>query len=172
MSSNTVEEAAGKPWFALYVKSRHEKAIGSTLATLGLEPFVPLYKRRNKSRVVDLPLFPNYVFCRLYGMPLERLSRIPGIFGVVRQGKDPASVSDAEVSALQSIVASGLPARPWPFLREGDVVRIEEGPLRGIEGHVDLAATQIVISITLLQRSVAVTVPREWIMPLALASGA
>src|SRR5262249_6493808 len=56
-----------------------------------------------------------------------------------------------------------------PILREGDIVRVEHGPLRGIECHVDMAAAQLVVFITLLQRSVAVKLPREWVAPRALA---
>jgi transcription antitermination factor NusG len=71
---------------------------------------------------------------------LNHLYQIPGIFGVVKQGRIPVPVDESEMRSVQAIVGSGLPACPRPDLREGDMVRVEHGPLRGIEGHVDVAA--------------------------------
>ncbi len=66
------------------------------------------------------------------------------------------------------MVNAGTPAKPWPFLRDGDRVRVDEGPLRSVEGI--LLSTErddhLVVSVTLLQRSVAVRVQREWVTPL------
>jgi transcription antitermination factor NusG len=169
LRDNVAGAAPTRRWFALYVKSRHEKAIAGALGALGYERLVPLYIRRNKNRCVELPLFPNYVFCRPDQWLLNHLYQIPGIFSVVKQGRIPAPVDESELASVQAIVASGLTARPWPYFREGDIVRVEHGPLRGIEGHVDVVAAQLVVSITLLQRSVAVTLPWEWVAPRALA---
>jgi transcription termination/antitermination protein NusG len=154
-----------RSWFALYVKSRHEKSVGATVRQWGCESFVPLYKASNRSRVVDLPLFPNYVFCRLDLASAPPLVRIPGVFEIVKQGRNPAEVCEEEVTAIQTIVSSGYPARPWPNLRIGDTVKIDAGPFRGIVGTIDRTSNQLVVSIALLQRSIAVTLPREWVIP-------
>jgi len=162
---SSVTQSVSYPWFALYVKSRHEKSVGAALQQWGYEAFVPVYKAPNRRRVVELPLFPNYVFCRLDFRSAPPLFRIPGVFEIVKQGKYPASISEKEVTAIGAVVASGYLARPWPNVTLGDTVRIESGPLQGIEGTLDRVSSQLVVSIALLQRSIAVTVPREWVVP-------
>lgn len=59
--------------------------------------------------------------------------------------------------------------RPFPFLKVGEAVRLEEGPLRNVEGVItDIeGARHLIVSVTLLQRSVAVRVEREWVRPSA-----
>jgi transcription antitermination factor NusG len=93
---------------------------------------------------------------------------IPGVIHFVGIGKTPQPIEDHEVTAIQQIVGSGSLARPWPFLREGERVRIDDGPLRNVEGILTRAndTDQVVVSVTLLQRSIAVQVHRAWLTPM------
>jgi transcription antitermination factor NusG len=77
-------------------------------------------------------------------------------------------LEDAEIAAIQAAVRSGLSAEPWPFLKAGQRVRLEAGPLTGLEGTLVSTATQhrLVVSVTLLQRSVAVAIEGHWATPL------
>jgi|SRR5579862_401605 len=159
-------------WFALRVKSNREKIVADALKGKGYEEFLPLYRSRrrwtDRFQDIDLPLFPGYVFCRFdvqYRLPLLT---IPSVVQIVGIGKVPYPVDNAEIAAIQTLVASGFSVQPWPFLEVGHRVRIEEGPLRGVEGLVtDIqGAGQLVVSITLLQRSVAVAIDRRWARPL------
>ena len=151
--------------------------MAASLRSKGLEEFLPLYRSRNRwsDRVqdVDLPLFPGYVFCRL--QPSGRLPVLttPGVLSIVGSGKIPQPVEPEELAAIQSLVKSGLPAIPWPFLKTGERVRIEHGALEGVEGIVTAVRkeSRIVLSVTLLQRSVAVEVDRNFIRPI-LSRGA
>jgi transcription antitermination factor NusG len=137
----------------------------------GYPSFLPLYRSRrrwsDRSQDVDLPLFPGYVFSRLDIANRLPVLVMPGVLQFVSAGKTPLPVDENEVSAIQAIVDSGLLVQPWPFLKTGQTVMIEEGPLKNVAGiltYVD-GSPQIVVSITLLQRSVSVTVPRSWIRP-------
>lgn len=160
------------PWFALYVKSHHEKAVAAALHNKGYSDFLPLYRGRHRHaggfRDVDLPLFPNYVFCRFD--PDARLPILitPGVFQIVGNSHGPEPVAESEIDALQRIVGSGLQVQPWPFLKTGDRVSVAEGPLQGAEGFVQAVDgnCRLVVSITLLQRSVAVDLDRRWIRPV------
>jgi transcription antitermination factor NusG len=69
------------------------------------------------------------------------------------------------------VVASGLPVRPWPHLKPGDRVRIEDGPLRGVEGILlkEKESLRLVLGVELLQRSIAVELEPESIVPLRAA---
>jgi len=86
---------------------------------------------------------------------------------VVGTGKTPVPVDESEIAALQSIVVSRLQARPWPFLQVGQRVRIEQGPLYGVEGILldSKKRDRLVVSVTLLQRSVAVEIDGDWAVP-------
>jgi transcription antitermination factor NusG len=160
------------PWFALRVKSRFEKKTALHLEGLGLEPFNPLYRSRrrwsDRTKEVDLPLFPGYVFCRFD--PNDRLPvlQTPGVVSIVGFGGRPAPVDEEEIAAIQAIVRSGAPALPWPFLREGQRVRLVRGALRGLQGILlDVKSDcRLVVSVTLLQRSVAVEIDRGDVEPV------
>jgi len=160
-------------WFALQVRSQHEKTVASTLREKGYEEFLPLcqIKRRWSDRVkrLEAPLFPGYVFCRFDVQKRLPILVTPGVQFIVGLGKIPFPIDNSEIAALQSIVKSGLPAQPWPFLKIGQRVRIEQGSLEGIEGILltPKSSYRLVVSITLLQRSVAVEVDRDWVIPVS-----
>lgn len=158
--------------FALLVKSQHEKSVASVLHGKGYEKLLPLYSvsRRWSDRIkqLALPLFPGYVFCRFDLNKRLGILVTPGVLQVVGAGKVPLPVDDREIEAVRSIVKSGLQAEPWPFLKVGQRVSIERGSLEGVEGIL-LAIKKpyrLIVSVTLLQRSVAVELDQDWATPL------
>ncbi len=159
-------------WYAVHVKSRSEKVVSAIAQNKGFEEFLPLYKirRRWSDRVqtVELPLFPGYLFCRIGAESRLPILTIPGVLGFAGVGKTPLPIEDEEIAAIQTAVASGLFAEPWPFLNSGDVVRLEAGPLAGLEGVYVTSRNQhrIVVSVTLLQRSMAIEIDRDWVTSL------
>ncbi len=159
-------------WFALRVKSHCEKAVANMAQNKGFEGFVPVYKssRRWSDRVkaLELPLFPGYVFCRLNPQHRLPLLTIPGALYFVGNGKVPVPIDDAEIVAIQTAVHSGLLTEPYAFLEVGQRIRLEDGPLTGMEGILVETSNQqrLVVSVTLLKRSVAVTVERRWTKPV------
>ena len=159
-------------WFALHVKPRSEKVVSVAARHKGFEEFLPLYECRrrwsDRFKSVELPLFPGYVFCRLNPEKRFPLLTIPGVLNFVGVGRTPAAIDDSEIGAIQATVGSGLVAEPYPFLDIGQRVRLEEGPLAGLEGFmVEFRKQQrIAVSISLLRRSVAVEIDRHWVRPL------
>ncbi|MGH9717551.1 MAG: transcription termination/antitermination protein NusG [Candidatus Acidiferrales bacterium] len=153
-----------KPWFALQVRTRHEVGVASFLNGKGYEPFVPLYQSRrcwsDRIKMVEAPLFPGYLFCRFDINNRLPILTTPGVIQVVGFNRTPIPIEDTEIDAIQSLVASGFPSQPWPFLQAGDRVQIDSGPLRGLEGLlVELRGShRLVVSVSLLQRSVAVEI--------------
>ena len=77
----------------------------------------------------------------------------------------PTPVSDEEISHIQAIQASGLPAQPWPYVRAGQKARIERGSLAGLEGVLirEKDSLRVVVSVELLHRAVAVEIGRDMI---------
>src|SRR5258708_7955784 len=158
-------------WFALQVISGCDKQVAASLEVRGMEPFLPLYRSRrrwsDRTRVIDLPLFPGYVFCRFHAERLLPVLTTPGVVRVVSAGKCPSPIADEEIAAIQRIVSSGGSVEPWPYLKTGQMVRILDGPLFGMNGILAEVKSRrrLVVSVHLLQRSVAVEVDRECIGP-------
>src|SRR6267378_2200319 len=127
-------------------------------------------RRRWAGRVqeIESPLFPGYVFCRLNPLDRRPILMIPGVSLIVGMGKTPVAIDETEIAAIQSAVKSGLSSQPWPFVQIGQRVRIEHGPLCGLEGVLlDFRGHhRLVLSVTLLQRSIAVQVEDTWVTPI------
>ena len=161
------------PWYALRVRSLYENTVATHLQGRGYESLLPLYKCRrrwsDRFKEIELPLFPGYVFCQFNILNRLPILSIPGVVHVVGVGKTPFPIDDTEIAAIQAAVKSGLPSQPWPSLQVGHRVRIEYGPLCGLEGILlDFKGRQrLVISVTLLQRSVAVQIDGAWVRPMS-----
>jgi transcription antitermination factor NusG len=160
-------------WFALRVRGHYEKRVAERLNNTGYELLLPLYKCRkrwsDRIKEFEAPLFPGYLFCRFD--PSDRLPilKTPGVIQVVSSNHVPLPVDENEISAVQTLVASGIPQQPWPFLGVGDRVRIESGPLRGLEGILIAfkGKHRLLISVTLLQRSVAAEIDSAYVTSLS-----
>jgi len=179
-----LEQRAGLPrpdqlsWYVLRIQSRLASVASTTLRGKGYEEFLPLYRSRrrwsDRIKEIELPLFPGYLFCRFD--VCDRLMPIlttPGVVGIVGAGKTPIPVDDDEIEAVRAILRSGLAAQPWPSLAVGSKVYIERGPLAGLEGIIANTdkVYRLIVSVSLLQRSVAVEIDREWARPIAEGMG-
>ena len=159
------------PWYALRVRSRHEKSVVSSLQSRNIEELLPLYISRNKwadrYKNVQLPLFPGYVFSRFDVEKRGAILRTPGVIDVVRFGQVLAPVDAKEIEALRRLVNSGLACEPYGPVAVGERVEIHSGPFFGLSGLVTEVrkALRLVLSVTLLRRSVLVELDRDWVRP-------
>lgn len=166
------EHAERERWYALYVRARFEKAAERCLKGKGYEAFSPFYqtirRRSGRTKVFDLPLFPSYVFCSFNQSKRLPILTTPGVVHVVGAGNVPEPIEVAEIRSIQAVAESGQPVTPWPYLPGGHKIRIEAGPLSGTEGTLLRVKSELrlVVSITLLQRSMAVEVDQELVRPL------
>jgi transcription antitermination factor NusG len=164
------------PWFALQVRSRREALVADHLEGQGLECFLPLYKstRRWSDRLkeVEKPLFPGYLFCRLNLSNRGPVLMTPGVQQIVGFGRTPVSVEEREVESIRQVLSSGLPSLPWPYLHLGERVRVNYGSLNNLEGILVnfKGSNRVVLSVTLLQRSVALEIDLSWLSPVPEAS--
>jgi len=116
---------------------------------------------------IRLPLFPGYLFCRFDVNRRLPILVTEGIIRIVGIGRTPYPVDEHEIRALQAVVVSKLEAQPWSYLNAGQKVRIEQGVLAGVEGILISfkGSHKLVVSVSLLKRSVAVEVDRSWVLP-------
>ena len=158
-------------WYALHVRPQCERSVALHLREHGQESFLPTYKKHgpgghNTSR--EAPLFPGYVFCQVDWERGFKLYLIPGIIGAVGMGKKPLAIENDEIEAIRRIAENRMDSEPCPFGVPGTPVRVIKGPLAGIEGIVvKPLAGEIVISISLLRRSVAINIDPECLVILA-----
>jgi transcription antitermination factor NusG len=159
-------------WFALRVRSNHERIAAAHLRERGFEEFSPSYQvqRRwsDRTKTMEQFLFPGYVFSRLNPQDRLLVVTVPGVVNLVGFGKLPTAIPDREIENIRTMVQSGLLMKPWPFLEVGQRVLIERGPLAGVEGILQDVKGQfrLVVSISLLQRSVSAEVDRTWVRPI------
>jgi transcription antitermination factor NusG len=154
----------GTQWYAVRSKSRCEKVAAEHLSARGFEKFLPLYPTRrrwtDRTKVIELPLFSGYVFCRFDSQNVSSVLGAPGVAYVVSFGHGPVGIPDDEIEAIRRVIASGLASSPCLYFKEGVKVTIRNGPLVGLTGQLQKARNnpRLVISVEMLQRSVAVEV--------------
>ena len=143
-------------WFAFRVRPRHEKQVSLALREKGFTEFLPLYKSKrqwaDRTKVVEMPLFPGYIFCSTDRSKIVPVLMTSGVIDVVRAGTNPLPADKAEIEALQS--------GSFSILR---------GPLAGLTGIlVEVRRSQrLILSVNLLRRSVLVEVHPDWVSPYA-----
>jgi transcription antitermination factor NusG len=158
-------------WFAVKVRTSAEARVELNLREKCDGTFLPTYVecRHYSDRVkhVSAALFPGYLFCRFNPDRRLPILQTPGVQHVVGSSAGPIPVEDTEIFGLQKAVMQTLSARPWPFLRKGDRVSIEYGSLAGVEGILlyEKGMHLLVLSVELLQRSVAIQIERNWVRP-------
>jgi transcription antitermination factor NusG len=159
-------------WYAIYTRSRHEKAIVARLDSRATETFLPLHRSRHtwKNGVhveVDAPLFPCYLFARISIQDRLRLLQTPGVLGFAATSAQPTAIPNVEIELLRTATEK-FKAEPHPYLTLGDRVRIVVGPLAGMEGVLTRRkqAYRVVLSIEAIMRSIAVEVSEFEIEPI------
>ena len=162
-------DEAMREWFAVQVWSGREHISAAHLRERGYQVFLPCYREQrrwsDRIKVFERALFAGYVFCQIVPDVLGKIITAPGVIRIVGDGSEPVSIPADEIEAIQRIVATSLSTEPWPMPQAGQRVRIELGPLSGIEGVVLAVKNhhRFVVSISLLQRSVAVEVDSKWL---------
>lgn len=156
------------PWYGIRTLSNHEGVAAIVLKGKGYDPYLPLYKlrRRRADNVVvqsERPLFPGYVFCRFDAKKRLPILMTTGVLSVVGFGKEPAAIPDDEIETVRAVLRAGFAAEPCAYLREGQRVRVTSGSLEGVEGILTKKKnqTRMVVSVTMLQRSIAVEIDGE-----------
>ncbi len=163
-------------YYAVRVRSNYEQKAVDFLSA-SYEVFHPTYRERrqwsDRIKDVDVPLFNGYIFCHMDIEQRLPVLQAPGVLDIVCFGSTFVPAADEEIAALRKIVNSTLFTRPCPYLKVGERVYVEQGPLKGLEGTLleRKTDTLLVVSVHLLQRSIATQVKLEWVRPLTKTFG-
>lgn len=168
-------EPDNQRWFALQVRTRWESSTALLLSGKGYQTLLPTYRTKKRwngrLREATAALFPGYVFCQFDAQKRLPVLVTPGVIAVVGCGRIPLAVDAGEIAAIQTVVSSGCQAEPWPYLEVGQRVRIDSDALQGLEGIlVNFKGNhRIVVSVSLLRRSVALEIDRSSVRPVVAA---
>jgi len=160
------------PWYVIRVRTRAELKVADALRSKGFEVFCPTFiearQYSNRIKNAEVALFGGYTFCRLDPQITLPIVSTPGVQDIVGFGAGPTSVPEIDIKNIQRVVAKTGVAVPWPYLKSGQRVRISVGSMKGVEGILinHKGTDQLVISIEMLQRSIALEVERSWVQPI------
>jgi transcription antitermination factor NusG len=158
--------AAARSWFAVQTRPRYERKVHSELQEKGVQTFLPVHPEvhqwSDRKRTVEMPLFPGYIFVRVTPSVDDRVRvlRANGVISFVGARNIGVAIPDHEIDAVQSVVKSGLPFKPYPHLEIGQRVYVRGGCLDGVQGVLTAVNGDrgLVVSVNLIQRSIAMRI--------------
>lgn len=159
-------------WLAVQVAPHHEKKVATILEYKGFQQFFPTHQSKrqwsDRIKILSLPLFPGYVFCRSRRSGVPAILATPGVNRIVGFGGKPCPVADEDIATLQTTVSHGVDPRPFPYLNFGQRVRIiQQGSLFGIVGILTKAknSTRLVVSVDMIAESISIEIDHRDVVP-------
>jgi transcriptional antiterminator NusG len=161
-------------WYVIQTCSRHEVKVESALQQKGLEVFLPRVvvpsRRRDRKLLLEVPLFPGYLFVYTDLEPADYydIIKLKSVVRLLGGTSGPRPLSPETVASIKTIIDSDRPYYPGPYLTRGMKVFIVEGPLAGTVGIIQgrrEKKRRLVVSVELFQRAVAVELEDEAVEP-------
>ncbi|HVZ18971.1 MAG TPA: UpxY family transcription antiterminator [Terriglobales bacterium] len=160
-------------WFAIHVRSRHEKKVAEDLRQRGIEHFLPVVRQvrrwSDRKKVVEFPLFSCYVFVKIPVMPKLRIAVLTcsGVLGFIGPNQGTA-IPPEQIESIQRLILNDVHVTPESYIRVGQRVRIRGGALDGLEGILAGAGKdqKLIVSVDTIQRSISVALEGYEVEPL------
>ena len=156
---------AEAPWEIAHLRSRQEKAVARLLGDARMPFYLPQIQEKKsisgRTFISHLPLFPGYIFLRRVDGVRQTLWRTSAVANMLEVA-DQEHLG-AELLQIRQLLASGATVTAMVDIAPGDPVRIEFGAFSGYTGVVtqERGALRLIVSVTMLRKSVAVEFPRE-----------
>lgn len=162
----------GKQWYALQVRSRHEKSVNRLLQNRGIESSLPQVavtrEWSDRSKVLRVPLFTGYVFVRA-DLEQDRIPILttPGIVRFVSFNGEPAPIPGNQMFWLFQILTEYGQIQPEPDLISGSRVEVVSGPLRGLQGVVwkDSSSSRLSVWFDVIMQGLSVEIDPACLAP-------
>ncbi|RPI53793.1 MAG: UpxY family transcription antiterminator [Acidobacteria bacterium] len=154
----------GSSWYAVWTRSRHEQVVRDQIARKNFDAFLPTIARwsrwKDRKKKVDWPLFPGYCFARFSENETLAILKCTGVVNIVSFEGRPAPIPDHEIDGIRRLVESELQYDPCPLIREGMMVEVKSGVLKGVVGRLIRKGThaRLVLSVDLIGQAVSVEV--------------
>lgn len=151
-------------WFAIWTRSRHEQVVRSQLERKQVDVFLPTIARwshwKDRRKQIEWPLFPGYCFARFDARHRMPILKCTGVVSIVSLDGEPAPIEEYEIDSIRRLVESDLAFDSCPLIREGMMVEVTHGPLKGVVGRLlrKGAHARLVLSVDLIGQAVSVEV--------------
>lgn len=152
------------PWYVIYTIVRHEKSVNAALLEKSIKTFLPIKKVVNRwkdrSKEVDVPLFPGYLFVKVSLENRLKILNTKGVIRILGVNGFPTPVSNEQIESIKSILNTKLSYDPCPYLTEGKRVVVVRGPLKGASGKIieRRGEYRLILSVDIIKRSVSIEV--------------
>lgn len=160
-------------WFAIWTRSRHEKLVRDQLEKKSdVDVFLPTIGKwsrwKDRKKKIDWPLFPGYVFARVVADDRVGILKVDGVVQIISNNGMLSAIPDEEIDSVRTLVESELAYDPVPLIKEGDMVKVTSGPLKGVIGRLVTkkgASARLVLSVDLIGQAVSVEVDAADVKP-------
>lgn len=163
---------SAEAWYAIWTRSRHEQIVRDQIAGKGFEAFLPTIARwsrwKDRKKKIDWPLFPGYCFARFDARERLPILKCSGVVNIVSFDGEIAAIPELEIDGIKRLVSSDLQYDPCPLIREGTMVEVAHGPLKGVVGRLVRKGShaRLVLAVDLIGQAVSVEVDaadvRQW----------
>ena len=156
--------SASPAWYAIWTRSRHEQIVREQLEKKGFEAFLPTIARwsrwKDRKKKIDWPLFPGYCFARFDGNERLPILTCTGVVSIVSFDNEIAPIPEQEIDGIRRLVQSDLQYDPCALIREGQMVEVVSGPLKGVFGRLVRkgAHARLILAVDLIGQAVSVEV--------------
>ncbi|MFY0642993.1 MAG: UpxY family transcription antiterminator [Bacteroidia bacterium] len=161
-------------WKVIYTASRQEKKLAQRLTDLGIEVYLPIYRKlsqwSDRKKWVDWPLFSGYLFVRPTEMQRDQVLQQHGAIAYLRFSGEDATVTSKEISIIEQLLKSGYTiesmSTPSDFV-EGSEAIVMDGPLKGYRVEVLRRNNEdhILVSFETLGQSIKINLPYQILKP-------
>lgn len=151
-------------WYALYVKTRHEKKVYDQLQYENITTFLPMHQVvrqwHDRSKKVTVPLIPNYLFVSAPLNDRWRILNIRGVVDFVKHEGSPAVIPARDINIIEKMVHEDVLVADRVFL-QGNRVIVTKGPFKDLEGKVvkQNAKTKLALLLDSIRTTFIVEVP-------------
>ena len=166
-----------KFWHALYVRSRSEKKVLSQLEEMGIQAYLPLItvvkQWSDRRKKVEEPLFKSYVFVHSNSKQYIPILNVYGVVKFVTFEKEAVVVPENQILAIKKFVrdyerGEEFKMRNDEELKVGQMVRIINGPMKGLTGRLDTICNKrhLIVYINVVGQCIPVHIPRAKLEPV------
>jgi len=158
-------------WFAIWTRSRHEHVVREQIERKHLDAFLPTITRwshwKDRKKKIDWPLFPGYCFARFEQEEALSILKCTGVVNIVSVEGKPAPIPEHEIEGIRVLLESDLQYDPCPLIREGMMVEVTHGALKGVVGRLVRkgAHARLILSVDLIGQGVSVEVDAADVKP-------
>jgi transcription termination/antitermination protein NusG len=158
-------------WYAIWTRSRHEKLVRDQLEQKHVEVFLPTITKwsrwKDRKKKIDWPLFPGYCFARFDVTDRLPVLKCEGVVTIIGTDGHPSAIPAIEIDGIRQLIDSELAFDPCPLIKEGMMVEVKSGPLKGVVGRLIRkgAHARLMLSVDLIGQAVSVEVDAADVKP-------